>query len=163
MKKHRTAGTILRGTGIGILDTVTIIRDIINNKDKSLSLNNYSYSKKIIELGKNHFTTAPQKTLFEVFLEYLEDKKHLKPDSLKDIKKLGNRIFRTNTNLKDRLISTLKHSELESILERTFCSRRDSNPYAVKHTNLNRACLPISPLEQILYLSIFNQHFYLVN
>ena len=71
MKKYRTAETILHGTGIGILDAVIIIRDIINNKDKSLSLNNYSYCKKIIELGENHFTTAPQKTLFEIFLEYL--------------------------------------------------------------------------------------------
>ena len=127
MKKYRTADTILHGTGIGILDAVIIIRDIINNKDKSLSLNNYSYCKKIIELGENHFTTAPQKTLFEVFLEYLEDKKHLKPDSLKDIKKLGNRIFRTNANLRNRLISTLKHSELESILERTFCTPSQFN------------------------------------
>ena len=50
MKKYRTAETILHGTGIGILDAVIIIRGIINNKDKSLSLNNYSYCKKIIEL-----------------------------------------------------------------------------------------------------------------
>ena len=64
MKKYRTAETILRGTGIGILDAVIIIRDIINNKDKSLSLNNYSYCKKIIELGKNHFTTTPKKNAF---------------------------------------------------------------------------------------------------
>lgn len=44
-----------------------------------------------------------------------------------------NRNFRTNTRQNEAW---------------TLCGRRDLNPHARRHQNLNLACLPISPLPQ---------------
>jgi hypothetical protein len=39
------------------------------------------------------------------------------------------------------------------IISKSWWARRDSNPHAVRHENLNLACIPISPLAQLINLA----------
>ena len=92
MKKYRTADTILRGTGIEILYAVIIIQGIINNKDKSLSLIIIHTIKRLSSLAKIILQLIRKKHFLRFFLNILKIKKHLNPDSLKDIKKLSSAV-----------------------------------------------------------------------
>lgn len=119
-QKYKTAETILRGTGINILNAAIIIRSIIDSKNYRVSLDNFSYCKKIAEFGGFHFAEAPKKSLHEVFAEYEASKSELKPESLKDIRKLGKRILRKNPGIEGAGVAELRRNEIESVLERAF-------------------------------------------
>ena len=114
-----SAREVLGGTGISVLDSARYIRNILDAKPVDSKLTDAQFILKVIEIGVRHIRTN-EMTLSDGFALYLKSKQHLRPDSIRDIRCIGNRLLRTKPELGNRNFSELSVSECEEWLNAAF-------------------------------------------
>ncbi len=114
-----SAMEILDGSGISVLDSARYIRNILDAKPAGGKLTDAQFILKVIEVGLRHMRTK-EMSLADGFALYLKSKQHLRPDSIRDIRCIGNRLLRTKPELGKRNFSELTVSECEEWLNAAF-------------------------------------------
>ena len=114
-----SAKKILGRTKISVLDSVRFVRNILDAKPKDSKLTDAQFILKVIEVGLCNIR-AKEMSLAEGFALYLKSKQHLRPDSIRDIRCIGNRLLRTKPELGKRNFSELSVSECEEWLNVAF-------------------------------------------
>ena len=117
--EYISAKKILSKTGISVLDAARIAKNILDAKPNNLALTDLQFCAKVIEVGLRHMRTK-EMPLADGFALYLKSKQHLRPDSVRDIRCIGNRLLRTNPELGKRNFSELSVSECEEWLNAAF-------------------------------------------
>ena len=116
-----SANKLLEGTNLSILDATRLVRNLLDFKAEDSKLTDIQHCQKIIELGiKAYREQSIGKTLIKGFEQYLASKSDLSKDALKDIKYIGNRLFRTCPQMKMVKFSNLTPDRCEDWLEKTF-------------------------------------------
>ncbi len=114
-----SAKRILTGTDVSVLDAARIAKNILDAKPKNFVLTDLQFCAKVIEVGLRHIRTK-EMSLADGFALYLKSKQHLRPDSIRDIRCIGNRLLRTRPELGGRNFSELSVSECEEWLNVAF-------------------------------------------
>ena len=114
-----SAKRILTGTDVSVLDAARIAKNILDAKPKNFVLTDLQFCAKVIEVGLRHMRTK-EMPLADGFALYLKSKQHLRPDSIRDIRCIGNRLLRTNPELGKRNFSEFSVSECEEWLNAAF-------------------------------------------
>ena len=114
-----SAKRILTGTDVSVLDAARIAKNILDAKPKNFVLTDLQFCAKVIEVGLRHMRTK-EMPLADGFALYLKSKQHLRPDSIRDIRCIGNRLLRTKPELGERNFSELSVSECEEWLNAAF-------------------------------------------
>lgn len=114
-----SAKRILTGTDVSVLDAARIAKNILDAKPKNFVLTDLQFCAKVIEVGLRHMRTK-EMPLADGFALYLKSKQHLRPDSIRDIRCIGNRLLRTKPELGRRNFSELSVSECEEWLNVAF-------------------------------------------
>ena len=104
---------------VSIFDSIRFIKNILDAKPKDSKLTDAQFILKVIEVGLRHIRTK-EMTFAEGFALYLKSKQHLRPDSIRDIRCIGNRLIRTKPELARRNFSELSVSECEEWLNAAF-------------------------------------------
>ena len=94
-KEIISAKTLLKGTGISLLDAARLVRNILDALPKNASIAPIQFCAKVIEVGKRNIRFKEMKFI-EGFFLYLQTKGDLRPDSLQDIRYLGKRLIKSN-------------------------------------------------------------------
>ena len=121
-----SAKKILGRTKISVLDSVRFVRNILDAKPKNSKLTDAQFILKVIEVGLCNIR-AKEMSISEGIALYLKSKQHLRPDSIRDIRCIGNRLLRTNPELSGRNFSELSVSECEEWLNAAFHSNPQFN------------------------------------
>lgn len=114
-----SAKRILTGADVSLLDAARIAKNILDAKPKNFVLTDLQFCAKVIEVGLRHMRTK-EMSLADGFALYLKSKQHLRPDSVRDIRCIGNRLLRTNPELGKRNFSELSVAECEEWLNAAF-------------------------------------------
>lgn len=121
-----SAKRILTGTDVSVLDAARIAKNILDAKPKNFVLTDLQFCAKVIEVGLRHMRTK-EMSLADGFVLYLKSKQHLRPDSVRDIRCIGNRILRTKPEFGKRNFSELSVSECEEWLNAAFTTNSQFN------------------------------------
>ena len=114
-----SAKRILTGTDVSVLDAARIAKNILDAKPKNFALTDLQFCAKVIEVGLRHMR-AKEMSVADGFALYLKSKQHLRPDSIRDIRCIGNRLLRTKPEFGGRNFSELSVSECEEWLNAAF-------------------------------------------
>ena len=126
-EEAQMAQKLLTGNNITLIDAARLIKNILDFMPKGSNLTDVQFCTKIIETGKAHFRLN-EMSFANGFNLYYETKKDiLRPDSLRDIRYLANRLMRSNPQLANRNFSELNASECESWLNNTFSTPSQHN------------------------------------
>ena len=117
--EYISAKKILMGTDVSVLDAARIAKNILDTKPKNFALTDLQFCAKVIEVGLRHIRTK-EMLLADGFALYLKSKQHLRPDSIRDIRCIGNRLLRTKPELGKRNFSEISVSECEEWLNAAF-------------------------------------------
>ena len=104
---------------VSVLDSARFIRNILDAKPAGGKLTDAQFVLKVIEAGLRNIR-AKEMSIFDGFALYLKNKQHLRPDSIRDIRCIGNRLLRTNPELCKRNFSELSVAECEEWLNAAF-------------------------------------------
>ena len=142
-EEAQTAQKLLTGNNITLIDTARLIKNILDFMPKGPNLTEIQFCTKIIETGKVHFRTN-EMSFKDGFNLYYETKKDiLRPDSLRDIRYLGNRLLRAKPELGRRNFSELSRSNCEDWLNDTFSTpsqfKRSANEISPQAKDSQRA------------------------
>ena len=114
-----SAKKILGRTKISVLDSVRFVRNILDAKPSDSKLTDAQFVLKVIDVGLRHIRTK-EMSLADGFALYLKSKQHLRPDSIRDIRCIGNRLLRAKPEFGGRNFSELSVSECEEWLNAAF-------------------------------------------
>ena len=114
-----SAKRILTGTDVSVLDAARIAKNILDAKPKNFVLTDLQFCAKVIEVGLRHMRTK-EMPLADGFALYFKSKQHLRPDSIRDIRCIGNRLLRIKPEFGGRNFSELSTSECEEWLNAAF-------------------------------------------
>lgn len=117
--EYISAKRILTGTDVSVLDAARIAKNILDAKPKNFALTDLQFCAKVIEVGLRHIRTK-EKSVSDGFALYLKSKQHLRPDSIRDIRCIGNRLLRMKPEFGKRNFSELSVSECEEWLNAAF-------------------------------------------
>lgn len=121
-----SAQTLLNGTGISLLDAARLIRNALDAKPGGCEISDVQFCSNVIETGKRHLRTSeasPQ----DAFGPYLKAKSHLRPDSYRDVRYLGNRLMKSRPDLAKKNFSELSVSDCEAWLSASFSTPSQFN------------------------------------
>ena len=110
---------ILDGSGISVLDSARYAKNILDAKPVDSKLTDAQFILKVIEVGLRHIRTK-ELSIADGFALYLKSKQHLRPDSIRDIRCIGNRLLRTKPEFGKRNFSELSVPECEEWLNAAF-------------------------------------------
>ncbi len=114
-----SAQEVLGKAKVSVLDSARFVRNILDAKPSDSKLTDAQFVLKVIEAGLRNIRTK-EMPLIDGFALYLKSKQHLRPDSIRDIRCIGNRLLRTNPELSERNFSELSVSECEEWLNAAF-------------------------------------------
>lgn len=114
-----SAQEVLGKAKVSVLDSARFVRNILDAKPSDSKLTDAQFVLKVIDAGLRNIR-AKEMSIFDGFALYLKNKQHLRPDSIRDIRCIGNRLLRTNPELSGRNFSELSVSECEEWLNATF-------------------------------------------
>ena len=117
--EYISAKRILTGTDVSVLDAARIAKNILDAKPKNFALTDLQFCAKVIEVGLRHIRTK-EMSLADGFALYLKSKQHLRPDSIRDIRCIGNRLLRITPEFGKRNFSELSVTECEEWLNAAF-------------------------------------------
>lgn len=100
-------------------DCIRFVKNILDEKPSYSKLTDAQFVLKVIDVGLRHMRTK-EMPLADGFALYLKSKQHLRPDSIRDIRCIGNRLLRTKPELAKRNFSELSVSECEEWLNAAF-------------------------------------------
>ena len=114
-----SAKKVLGKAKVSVVDCSRYIRNILDAKPSDSKLTDAQFILKVIEVGLRN-VRAKEMSLTDGFALYLKSKQHLRPDSVRDIRCIGNRLLRTKPELAKRNFSELSVSECEEWLNAAF-------------------------------------------
>ena len=117
--EYISAKRILTGSDVSVLDAARIAKNILDAKPKNFALTDLQFCAKVIEVGLRHIRTK-EMSLADGFALYLKSKQHLRPDSIRDIRCIGNRLLRITPEFGKRNFSELSVTECEEWLNAAF-------------------------------------------
>ena len=117
---------VLNGANVSALDAARFVRNILDAKPKNCNLTDAQFVLKVIEVGLRNIR-ANEMPFNRGFAIYYESKKHLRKDSLRDIRCIGNRLIKANPELANRNFSQLSVSECEAWLSCAFSTPSQQN------------------------------------
>lgn len=118
--------SLLRGTGISLLDAARLIRNILDALPDNSNTSPIQFCVKVIETGKRHVRTEEMQ-FAKGFSLYLQAKSDLRPDSLQDIRYLGSRLIKANPGLAECNFSEFTIADCEAWLSETFTTASQFN------------------------------------
>ena len=118
-KNTQSALTLLNGHRVTLLDAARLIRNTLDSFSKESGLTPVQFCAKVISTGLRHIRNE-EMSIKDGLLLYLETKRELRPDSLRDIRYLGNRLIKSNPKLGRTYFSELKVADCEQYLSSTF-------------------------------------------
>ncbi|MDX8415206.1 tyrosine-type recombinase/integrase [Intestinicryptomonas porci] len=122
-----SAKKVLGETTVSALDSARFVRNILDAKPSDSKLTDAQFILKVIEVGLRHIRTK-EMSFYKGFELYYKTKKDiLRPDSLRDIRYLGNRLMRSNPQLANRNFSELSRLDCEDWLNDTFLTPSQFN------------------------------------
>ena len=128
-----SAQEVLGKAKVSVLDSARFVRNILDAKPKDSKLTDTQFILKVIEVGLRHMRTK-ELSIADGFALYLKSKQHLRPDSIRDIRCIGNRLLRTKPEFGGRNFSELSVSECEECLNAAFATNPQFNkPRAMLH------------------------------
>lgn len=120
MDKHtQSALALLHRSGITLLDAARLIRNALDSFSKESGLTPVQFCAKVVSTGLRHIRSE-EMSVKDSFLLYLKTKLGLRPDSLRDIRYLGNRLINSNPKFGRAYFSELKAVEIEQCLSTAF-------------------------------------------
>ena len=114
-----SAQEVLGSATVSVVDSARFVRNILDAKPSDSKLTDAQFILKVIEVGLRN-VRAKEMSLTDGFALYLKIKQHLRPDSIRDIRCIGNRLLRTKPELGERNFSELSVSECEEWLNAAF-------------------------------------------
>ena len=114
-----SAQEVLGKAKVSVLDSARFVRNILDAKPSDSKLTDAQFILKVIEVGLRNIRTK-EMSLSDGFALYLKIKQHLRPDSIRDIRCIGNRLLRAKPELGKRNFSELSVSECEEWLNAAF-------------------------------------------
>ena len=114
-----SAKKVLGKAKVSVLDSARFVRNILDAKPSDSKLTDAQFILKVIEVGLRN-VRAKEMSLTDGFALYLKSKQHLRPDSIRDIRCIGNRLLRMKPELGKRNFSELSASECEEWLNAAF-------------------------------------------
>ena len=138
-----SAKKVLGKTTVSALDSARFVRNILDAKPSDSKLTDAQFVLKVIEVGLRHIRTK-EMSFANGFNLYYETKKDiLRPDSLRDIRYLANRLMRSNPQLANRNFSEISRSNCEEWLNDTFSTpsqfKRSANEISPQAKDSQRA------------------------
>ena len=118
---------VLGRAEVSALDSARFVRNILDAKPSDSKLTDAQFILKVIEVGLRHIRTSEMSFAEGFKLYYETKKKTLRPDSLRDIRYLANRLMRTNPRLANRNFSEISRSNCEDWLNDTFSTPSQFN------------------------------------
>lgn len=85
-----SAKKVLGKTKVSVLDSARYVKNILDAKPSGCKLTDAQFVLKVIELGLRSIRVK-EMALSDGFALYLKSKQHLRPDSIRDIRCIGNR------------------------------------------------------------------------
>ncbi len=120
------AKEVLGKTKVSVLDSARFVRNILDAKPKNCNLTDAQFVLKVIEVGLRNIRTK-EMSFADGFVTYLKSKQHLRPDSIRDIRCIGNRLIKTKHELSRRNFSEFSVSECEEWLNCAFATPSQYN------------------------------------
>lgn len=120
------AQTLLCGSGISLLDAARLIRNALDALPKNSTLTPFQFCAKVVETGMRH-VRIKEMPIRDAFAAYLETKRDLRPDSLRDIRYLGKRLLRSNPDIAGRNFSEVAPCDCEAWLAAAFSTPSQFN------------------------------------
>lgn len=124
--KKFLAEALLAERGFSLLDAARLICNALDAKPSGCQLSDIQFCSNIIETGKRYIRKT-EMSIKDGFALYLETKKHLRIDSFRDIRYLGNRLLKANPNFAIRNFSELSTSECEKWISNVFSTPSQFN------------------------------------
>ena len=121
-----SAKKVLGRAKVSVIDSARFVRNILDAKPSDSKLTDAQFVLKVIDVGLRHIRTN-EMSLADGFALYLKIKQHLRPDSIRDIRCIGNRLLRTKPELGKRNFSELSVSECEEWLNAAFHTNQQFN------------------------------------
>ena len=114
-----SAKELLRGSGISVLDAARFVRNILDAKAGGAggSAGNVQFVLKVIECGLRGVRNT-EMGFEKGFRAYVDAKAHLRKESLRDIRWVGERLMRFRPELKGHNFSEFTVAECEEWLEK---------------------------------------------
>ena len=120
MDEHtKSATTLLYARGVTLLDAARLIRNALDSFSKESGLTPVQFCAKVISTGLRHIRND-EMSIKDGFMLYLETKKNLRPESLRDIRYLGSRLIKSNPKFGEPYFSELNPALCEQYLSSTF-------------------------------------------
>ena len=114
-----SAKKVLGRAKVSVLDSARFVRNILDAKPSDSKLTDAQFVLKVIDAGLRNIR-AKEMSLADGFALYLKSKQHLRPDSVRDIRCIGNRLLRTSPEFGKRNFSELSVAECEEWLNAAF-------------------------------------------
>ncbi len=114
-----SAQEVLGKAKVSVLDSARFVRNILDTKPSDSKLTDAQFVLKVIDAGLRNIR-AKEMSIFDGFALYLKNKQHLRPDSIRDIRCIGNRLLRTSPEFGKRNFSELSVAECEEWLNAAF-------------------------------------------
>lgn len=121
-----SAKKVLGRAKVSVIDSARFVRNILDAKPSDSNLTDAQFVLKVIETGLRNIR-AKEMSLADGFALYLKSKQHLRPDSIRDIRCIGNRLLRTKPELAKRNFSELSVSECEDLISSAFSTPSQHN------------------------------------
>ncbi len=125
-KEIKLACILLNGTKISILDAARLIKNILDAFPENSQLTPMQFCSRIIDAGKLHLKSR-EISIRDGFSTYLNSKRNLRPESLRDIKYLGGRLLKNRPDFAKLDFSALTLDECETWLSSTFTTPAQFN------------------------------------
>lgn len=120
------AEALLAGKGISLLDAARLICNALDAKPSRCALSDVQFCSNIIETGKRHIRKV-EMSVCGGFALYLGTKTHLRAESFRDIRYLGNRLLKANPDFAKHNFSELSISDCEKWLSEAFATPSQFN------------------------------------
>ena len=122
-----SAREVLGAAAVSVVDSARFVRNILDAKPNGSKLTDAQFVLKVIEVGLRNIRTKEMSFSDGFELYYKIKKETLRPDSIRDIRCIGNRLLKTNSELAKRNFSELSASECEEWINSAFCTNPQFN------------------------------------
>ena len=134
-------------------DCIRFVNNILDAKPKDSKLSDAQFILKVIEVGLRNIRNT-EKSFEDGFKIYLESKQHLRPDSIRDIRCIGNRLIRPNPELARRNFSELSAETCDEWINAAFTTAPQQNKaramlHALFNFALRRDWCENNPIDKI--------------
>ena len=114
-----SAKEILGAATVSVLDCSRYVKNILDAKPSGCKLTDAQFVLKVIEVGLRNIRVK-EMSVADGFAIYYKSKQHLRPDSIRDIRCIGNRLLKANPEVAARNFSELSASECEEWISSAF-------------------------------------------